>query len=74
MEGDCYFVGPAVTMQHQGKQLEARVVIYDAETGVAACVFYISGLWRYIVVDDRLPARYSTLFPDRCYPIYGSRP
>ena len=48
--------------------------IYDAETGVAACVFYISGLWRSIVVDDRLPARHSTQFPGRYYPIYGSRP
>ena len=48
-------VGTAVMVQEELQ----KHIFYDIETGIAACLLYISGRWTVTVIDDQLPSKLS---------------
>ena len=70
-EGDCWAVGTAIAQQLRRKRLEDRIVRYEPGIGAAALLFFKTGRWRVVTIDDRLPVLMSTFKPGRVYPVYG---
>lgn len=68
--GDCYFISDLSMMLGRRLHSPESFVLRHGEH-VNAARFYITGRWRWIIVDSLIPCRHSTIHEGRFFPIYA---